>query len=624
MRPLALAFLLLISLVAAAQAPFVERPAVERMDPPFWWVGMEHPELQVMVYGPDVGRTRVTMDGRPGVRLERVVEVENPNYAFLYLQIADEAEPGTLTFRFAHADTTLTRDFELRARDTTRTYAQGFSSEDVIYLMMPDRFASGSAANDSIFGFLESADRADPNARHGGDFLGVMERLDYIESLGMTSIWFTPVFENNMTADYGAYHGYAATDMYAVDPRLGTNEEFLELVRRCHGRGLKVIMDMIHNHIGDRHWWMDDLPTGDWVHDLSRYGQTNYRGSASIDPYASEYDRGKLLNGWFVPEMPDLNQDNDLLATYLLQNTIWWIEHSGIDGIRMDTYVYPDKEYMARWVQHVLAEFPDFNIVGESWMQTVPHEAYWQGGARVAGDGYDSHLPSVTDFPMQSAIHDAFTQEFGWTSGVMRLYYLLAQDHLYPEPNRLVTFLDNHDMIRFFTQVGEDEAAFKMAYAFLMTTRGIPQVYYGTELMMPNGDPALGDGSKRADLPGGWPGDARSIFTEEGRTDREDRAFDYVQALTQWRKGKGVIHHGRLTQFIPENDTYVYFRHDGAETVMVVLNAAQEPRALVLDRFRERLLDYTQGRDVISGEVYALEDTLAVPARTSLVLELSP
>ena len=608
----------LFPLVAGAQAP-----AIERVEPPFWWVGMPHDEVELMVYGPDVARARVALEGYPGVRLERVVEVENANYAFLTLRIAPEAEPGTLTFRFEHATDTLTHAYELRARDTTRTYAQGFSSEDVIYLMMPDRFASGTAQNDSIPGLLEGADREDPNARHGGDFQGVTDRLDYIKDLGMTAIWFTPVFENDMPPDYGAYHGYAATDLYAVDPRFGTNEAFLELVEACHARGLKVIMDLIHNHVGRRHWWMGDLPTGDWVHDLDRYGQTNYRGAASVDPYASEYDRQKLLNGWFVPEMPDLNQDNSLLATYLLQNTIWWIDRSGIDGIRMDTYVYPDKDYMARWAAYVLDAYPDFNIVGESWMQTVPHEAYWQGGFRAHPDGYDSRLPSVTDFPMQYAIRDAFTEDFGWTSGLSRLYYVLSQDYLYPEPNRLVTFLDNHDLVRFFTQVGEDEAAFKMAYAFLMTTRGIPQVYYGTELMMPNGDPALGDGSKRADMPGGWPGDARSAFTEEGRTEREDRAFDYVRALTTWRQDQDVIHHGRLTQFIPEDNTYVYFRHEGDEAVMVVLNASEEPVPLALSRFRERLHGYAQGRDVVSGQTYTLGDALEVPARTALVLELA-
>jgi glycosidase len=582
---------------------------------------MVEPEVQLMVYGPDIATARVQLDDYPGVTLTHVTEVVNPNYAFVTLRIGDDAAPGTLTLRFTHPEGSFTRPFELRARDTTRSYAQGFSSEDVIYLMMPDRFANGDPTNDSFDDMLEGVARSDPNARHGGDFQGIREHLDYIENLGMTAIWMTPIFENDMPAEYGAYHGYAATDMYAVDRRFGTNEEFLVLVDEAHDRGIKVIMDMIHNHVGDHHWWMDDPPTSDWIHDFDTYGQTNYRGAVATDPYASEHDHETLTNGWFVPSMPDLNQTNELLATYLIQNTLWWIEYSGIDGIRMDTYVYPNKEYMARWAERVLTEYPTFNIVGESWVNTVPHEAYWQDDFRAHPDGYDSNLPSVTDFPMQFALHDAFTQDFGWTTGIARLYYTLAQDHIYPDPNRLVTFLDNHDLDRFFTQVGEDQADFKMAYAFQMTTRGIPQVFYGTELMQPNLD-VEGDGAKRFDMPGGWPGDPRSVFTEAGRTERENEAHAFVTRLTNWRKDKAVIHHGDLTQFVPEDNTYVYFRHDDAETVMVVLNTADAPRTLALDRFAERIQDYTQGCDVMTGTTYALDDALEVSAKTPLVLEL--
>jgi glycosidase len=606
---------LVLPLVAAAQAP-----DIERIDPPYWWVNMEHPTVELMVYGSDIAEARVSLDDYAGVTLERVTEVENPNYAFVRLRIRDAAAPGTLTLRFEHADGALTRDYELRARRTDE-YAQGFSSEDVIYLMMPDRFANGNPENDSLPGLMEGVDRSDPNARHGGDFAGIREHLGYIDDLGMTAIWMTPVFENDMPADYGAYHGYAATDMYKVDPRFGTNEQFRSLVDASHERGLKVIMDMIHNHIGDHHWWMDDLPTSDWVHDRDEYGTTSYRGAAAVDPYASEHDREKLTNGWFVPQMPDLNQDNELLATYLIQNTLWWIESSGIDGIRMDTYLYADKEYMARWATRVLEEYPDFNIVGESWVNTIPHEAYWQDNFKAHPDGYDSNLPSVTDFPLQFAMRDAFTQEPGWTEGIQRLYYTLSQDHIYPEPNRMVTFLDNHDLTRFFTLVEEDKADFKMAYAFLMTTRGIPQVYYATELMQPMLD-VEGDGAKRPDMPGGWPDDERSVFTEEGRTARENEAHDYVTTLTNWRQDADVVHHGELTQFIPQDNVYVYFRHNAEDAVMVALNNAEEDRTLALDRFEERVRGYTNGDDVISGQRYALDDSLTVPAKTPLVLEL--
>ncbi len=608
-------------LLAVPLLGWAQSPTIDRIDPPFWWVGMERPTLELMVYGENIADTRVQLADTPGVTLERVTEVENPNYAFVRLRIADTAEPGSLALRFEHEDGTLTRNYELRARRSSGGYAQGFSSEDVIYLLMPDRFANGKPENDSIPGFMEGVDRSDPNARHGGDFAGIRDHLGYIDDLGMTAIWMTPVFENDMPPEYGAYHGYAATDMYQVDPRFGSNQEFRDLVTTAHDRGMKVIMDMIHNHVGRQHWWMDDPPMSDWFHDQEKYGQTNYRGSAAMDPYASQHDRQTLVNGWFVPSMPDLNQDNDLLATYLIQNTLWWIEYSGIDGIRMDTYLYADQEYMAQWTTQVREEYPDFNIVGESWVHKVPHEAYWQDNFQGHPNGYDSNLPSVTDFPLTFALRDAFTQDFGWTSGLRRLYYTLAQDHIYPEPNKLVTFLDNHDLSRFYSAVGEDPSAFKLAYTFLMTTRGIPQVYYATELMQPMLD-VEGDGAKRPDMPGGWASDERSVFIEDGRTARENEAHDFVTNLTTWREDADVVHHGQLTHYIPQDNTYVYFRHDAHDSVMVILNNAKERRTLMLSRFAEQLQGYSEGRDVIGSETVSLEDSLAVPAETPMVLEL--
>ncbi|WP_412069198.1 glycoside hydrolase family 13 protein [Rubrivirga sp. IMCC43871] len=602
-----LALLVLAPCVAFAQS-------VDRVEPAFWWAGMHHPELQVMLHGNGIGAARATLAPTPGVTLDRVVAVDSPNYLFLDLTITEAAQPGTLAFTLTGPDGMTTLDYELRARTREPgTYAQGFSSEDVIYLMMPDRFANGDPSNDTLPGLLEGADRSNPNARHGGDFAGVAQRLGYLDDLGMTAIWFTPIFENDMTPEYGAYHGYAATDMYATDPRFGTVDEFVGLVDAVHGRGLKVIMDMIHNHIGDRHWWMSDLPTPDWVHDWEAVGQTNYTGAAAIDPYASDADRRQLVDGWFVAEMPDLNQKNPLLAQYLVQNTVWWIEHTGVDGIRMDTYLYPDKDYMARWAAHVMAEYPTFNIVGESWVGNVPHEAYWQDGFGASGDGYDSDLPSVTDFPLAFAFRDAPGGD------LFKVYETLAQDHTYPDPNALVTFFDNHDLSRAY---GQDLDALRMGLALQLTTRGIPQLYYGTEIAMPNGPQTGGDGYKRLDMPGGWPGDARDAFTESGRTATEQAAFDAVRTLATWRQTATVVHHGRLTQFIPRDGVYVFFRWDADDTVMVVLNTAAEARALALDRFAERILDHTAGRDVLTGATVRLGETLAVPARTALVLEL--
>ncbi len=449
---------------------------IERVEPAFWWAGMTHAEHQIMLHGDGIGGSRVTLSPHDGVVLEAVTSVASPNYLFLSLTIDPDAEPGTLRFDLEGADGRQTLDYELRPRTRPRgSYAQGFSSEDVIYLMMPDRFANGDVTNDSVPGMLEDADRSNPNGRHGGDFQGVRQRLGYLEDLGMTAIWFTPVFENDMTPEYGAYHGYAATDMYATDPRFGTTDEYAALVEDVHGRDMKVIMDMIHNHIGDQHWWMDDLPTADWVHPWEEVGQTNFTGPATTDPYASDYDRDKLIDGWFVREMPDLDQTNPLLAQYLLQNTIWWIEHAGIDGIRMDTYLYADKDYMARWARYVLEEYPTFNIVGESWVYNVPDEAYWQDG-HIASDGYDSDLPSVTDFPLSFAMREGFLE--GGT--VYKVYETLAQDHAYPDANDLVTFFDNHDLDRAYGDA-DDLSALTLGTAFQLTTRGIPQIYYGTE-----------------------------------------------------------------------------------------------------------------------------------------------
>ena len=623
MRLLAV-LVLLAPLAAAAQTVEPVEPAL-RVEPASWWTGMHHPELQVLLYGEDVGRARVTLAPHAGVTLDRVVAVESPNYLFLDLTVGPDAEPGPLAFTLDGPGGPQALRYELRERTRPPgSYAQGFSSEDVIYLMMPDRFANGDPANDAVPGMLEGADRSDPNARQGGDFAGVMEHLDYIDRLGMTALWFTPVFENDMTPEYGAYHGYAATDLYRVDRRFGSNDEFVALVDAVHQRGLTVIMDMIHNHIGDRHWWMADLPTPDWVHDLDRYGTTHYRTSVAVDPYASAYDRAKLTKAWFVPAMPDLNQRNELLARYLLQNTVWWIETSGIDGIRMDTYPYPDKDYMARWAAHVLDEYPDFHIVGEAWMHSVPHGAYWQSGYPSA-DGYDSNIDNVTDFPMREALIGAFTEGPGWATGLNRLYLTLGQDAIYPAPQELVAFLDNHDLPRAFSALGEDEAALRMAYAVLMTLPRIPQVYYGTELAMPNGAGAGGsDGAKRMPMPGGWPGDDRSVFVAADRTAREARTYAYVAALTQWRKTADAVHHGRTTQFVPDGETYVFFRWTDSDAVMTVVNAGEDVATLDLVRFAERTDGYATGRDVTTGAVHDLrQPALTVPARTALVLELA-
>jgi glycosidase len=488
--------------------------------------------------------------------------------------------------------------------------------------MMPDRFANGNPDNDTIEGMLESADRSNPQRRQGGDIQGVVDNLDYIKDLGVSAVWFTPLFENDMTTKYGAYHGYAATDLYKVDRRFGSNEEYKAMIETVHENGMKVIMDMIHNHIGDQHWWMKDLPTKDWVHDFEKLGQTNFRGSVASDPYASEFDSRKLVDGWFVPEMPDLNQDNELLTDYLIQNTLWWIEYTGVDGIRMDTYVYPDKDYMARWSKEVLEAYPTFNIVGEAWVNTVAGEAYWQEDKDGVDDGYDSELPSLTDFQFAFAVRKAFNEDFGWTEGLSQLYYVLSQDFLYSDPMMNVTFLDNHDMSRFFEHIGKREAEFKMALAWLMTTRGTPQIYYGTELMMGHENRGGDDEVWRQTMPGGFPNDSRSVFTKEGRTQKENEIHEYTKKLIHWRNSSPAIHEGKLVHFIPQDNVYVYFRVHKDQTVMVVMNNSEENRTLERVRFAEILDKFKSGQNVMNNRTIDLSDDFSVDAKSTIILEL--
>lgn len=602
---------------------------IEKLEPENWWVGFNDPNLQILVYGPNISEARVSIQYE-GVRLASTVAAENPNYLFLNLIISEDAKPGTVPITFRNGRRTHVHQYPLLERSRSTTRAQGFDASDVIYLIMPDRFANGDPSNDNIPGMLEQTDRNEEYGRHGGDLKGISNALGYIRDLGMTAIWLNPIFENDMPPNYeigaGFYHGYAATDMYRVDRRLGTNEEFVALVEESQRMGMKVIMDMIHNHVGTHHWFIKDMPFTDWVHDQSVYGNTNYRTSVLMDPYASEQDWNSMVRGWFVDEMPDLDQRNPFLATYLIQNTIWWIEYSGIDGIRMDTHPYPYKEYMAEWTRRVLEEFPDFNIVGEAWMPNVPTTAWWQFDFAASG-GYNSYLPSVTDFPLYYALTQAFNEDFGWDTGIMRLYYVLSQDFLYTDPFLNVIFFDNHDLVRYFTSVGEDVAKFQMGTAFLLTTRGIPQIYYGTEILMAGGS---NDPDKRRNFPGGWQEDPINAFTEEGRIALGQELnlpvqqnFEYLRRLVHWRNQNPVIHSGRLTHFVPENNVYVYFRHNDEKTVMVMINASQEEQTLDMSRFSERMDGFTRGFEVTTEQVMESISEITIPARKAFVVELN-
>lgn len=597
---------------------------IERVEPEFWWTGFQQTELQILVYGPDISNSDVEVDF-PGVQFKKAVTTDNPNYLFVYLDVTERAEPCTIPITFTQGQDEYVHHYELKERNRSENRNRGFNSSDVIYLLMPDRFSNGNPENDENEGMLEGVNRDEHGARHGGDIQGIAQNLDYIKNLGMTAVWFTPIVENDMPPEYGAYHGYAATDMYRVDRRYGSNEEYVDLVEKAHNMGLKVIMDMIHNHIGTEHWFMKDLPARDWVHSLEEEGTTNYRTATVMDPYASVLDFDATVKGWFVTDMPDLDQRNELLADYLIQNTLWWIEYSGIDGIRMDTHPYPYKDYMAEWSRRVLDEFPEFNIVGEAWMPNVASTAYWQTGF-PSPDGYESFLPSVTDFPFSMALRQGLNEEDGWDTGLSTIHEILGQDFLYTDPMLNVIFTGNHDLDRIFTVFGEDADKMKLAYVLALTTRGIPQLYYGDEILMGGSGP---DGLKRKDFPGGWDNDSINAFTEQGRSQLSDETghpadefHNFVQKLATWRQDKEVIHHGDLTHFIPENNVYVYFRYDNEETIMVVLNANDEHQELHPERFAEFLGSYSIGEDILRNREVDVNRRFVVDGKSAMILEL--
>jgi glycosidase len=591
----------------------------DHVEPPFWWTGMKNRSLQILFHNSntDIRGFKPTVK-YDGVTISDVKTVENPHYLFVTLDIAQSAKPGKIPINFADGKVLLTRHYELKNKSTETNRIQGFDASDVIYLIMPDRFANGDPKNDMITGMPEGVDRQRGESRHGGDLKGIEDHLGYVRDLGVTAIWLNPVLENNQKKS--SYHGYAITDLYQVDRRFGGNDAYLSFINSSHRMGLKVIQDMVMNHIGDDHWLMHDLPEKNWIHQFPEFTRSNYQGNVISDPYQSAYDAKKMSDGWFDTTMPDVAQENPLFATYLIQNTLWWIEHAGIDGIRMDTHPYPEKKFMARWASEVLREYPAFNIVGEVWLQnSVPATAYWQKGMKNK-DGYDSHLPTVTDFPFCFTVPQALNEAAGWDSSMRRLYTLLSQDFIYPDASNNLIFLDNHDMTRFFLLVKRDLKKFKMGMAFMLTTRGIPQLYYGTELLMD------GDGGHhpnvRLDFPGGWPGDKVNAFTREGRTEEQNEAFDFLKTLLNWRKNQEVIHTGNLKHFIPESNIYVYFRYNDEKTVMVIMNANDSEKHLDTGPFAESLDKFKKGKEVLTGREVGDLKQLVLPAWTTLIYEL--
>jgi glycosidase len=593
---------------------------VDRVDPPHWWTGMHHPELQLMISGKNIGGASVKFDYE-GVRMKAVSSLENPNYLFIDLEILPQAQPGTFLIDLVKGGETIANfDFELKKRDPGSSSREGFNHSDVIYLLMPDRFANGDPGNDVVKVMRETvADRENRTGRHGGDLKGITEHLDYIEKMGYSALWLNPVLENDM--ERSSYHGYSITDFYRVDPRLGSNEDFEELSRMAAEKGIKMIMDMVFNHIGLFHPWMGDVPAGDWINYYPDYVRTNHRRTVNQDPYASEYDRRLMVDGWFVPTMPDLNLHNRYLANYLIQNSIWWIEYAHLAGIRMDTYPYPAKEAMAEWNRRILDEYPHFNIVGEEWSTDPSLVSYWQRG-RVNSDGYQGNLPSLFDFPLQAALRESLLAEDGWDSGWLKLYETLSSDYQYPDPYNLVIFPDNHDMSRFYMQMGMDVDLYKLGIIYILTMRGIPQFLYGSEILMTHqGSDHHGD--IRKDFPGGWTADPVNAFTGEGLAAEEAAMQDFFRKLLIWRSQNPVIHSGKLIHFAPSQGIYVYGRYNADKTVMVILNKSEEQGKVDPIQFNELVLHHTGGTDVITGKHIDLTAPVLIPAKTGYILELN-
>lgn len=599
--------------------------SIERVEPPSWWIGMSEPTVQLMVHGPGIAQLQPSLK-HAGVKLQAVHRLSSPNYLFVDLKIAADAQPGLIDLRFepraeaAEKLPTLHYAFPLLSRTPGSALRQGFGPKDAIYLLMPDRFAkSGQVITPPEM--KEGENRRNNNGRHGGNLAGMRQHLGYIAGMGFTQLWPTPLVENN--APEASYHGYAATDFYRIDPRFGSEADYLALSSEARALGLGLIQDIVLNHIGSEHWWMRDLPSSDWLNqwpNSESITETHHARASLMDPHAAPSDRKRFNEGWFVPTMPDLNQRQPQLANYLIQMSVWWVEQAGLAGIRADTYSYSDRDFLARWSARLMQEYPNFNLVGEEWSPSPAIVSYWQRGKRNH-DGYVSSMPSMMDFPLHGALLAALGETEAWDGGLNKLYGALAHDFLYPDAANLVLFPGNHDTPRLYTLLKEDLALYKMALVYLATTQRIPQFFYGDELLFTS-PPQRDDGRVRADFPGGWSGDHVNGFTGAGLNAQQSEAKAFVRRLMNWRKSATVVHQGRLMQYAPLDSCYVFFRYTDQEKLMVVFNKNSQAIDLDTRRFSEMLTAKSQGLDVLNGGRHALGKTLKVAARSALILQL--
>ena len=603
--------LLLISFPLFAQ--------IDKIEPPFWFAGMHNPELQIMFYGKNIAQNDVAVSNN--VVIKNIQKTENPNYIFVTIDTKN-IEAQELFFTFSkNKKVSFTQNYSLKHRKENSALRKSYDASDMIYLVMSDRFANGNPENDSDSSLTEKGDRNNPNGRHGGDIAGMINHLDYIKELGATALWPTPLCEDNDKR--GSYHTYGQSDVYKIDPRFGTNEEYLKLSSELHKRNMKLIMDYVTNHWGAEHWMMNDLPTYDWLHQFPGYAQTNYHMTTQFDKNASEIDAKMCMDGWFVKSMPDLNQSNPLMLNYLKQNAIWWIEYADLDGFRVDTYSYNDKEGIAKWTKAITDEYPYFNIVGEVWMHNQAQMAYWQKDSKIGAiENYNSNLPSVMDFTLHDAIESVFNDDnANWEKGMIKVYENFTNDFLYPNPNSIMTFVENHDTNRFNQIYKSDFKKYQMAMTLIATVRGIPQLYYGSEIGM-DGDKNKGDADIRKDFPGGWNSDSKNAFVKSGRTDEQQKYFDFTSKLFQWRKINEAVHFGKMKHYIPENNVYVYFRYTDSKSVMVVINNNTSNQTIKASRFQESIQNNLYGKDVLSGKSIEFKNDITIEGKSVLILEL--
>ena len=589
--------------------------------PSNWWVGMKYNKIQVMIRGEGVGNHTGYTTKYAGVSITNVNKFANKNYVILDMLISPAAKPGTVGISTKKANETVNFEFNIATKKSGRgtEFAQGVTSSDLMYLIMPDRFSNGDKMNDKVPGMRDQTLRRDTVFnRHGGDLKGIENHLDYLKDLGVTSLWLNPIWENDRTER--TEHGYAFTNHYRVDPRLGGYMALRNLVNTMHKKGMKYVSDAVYNQVDIDHVLYRDMPDSSWFHRWPKYTNTHYKDQTLFDPYGSKIDKKIMSDGWFTTLMPDWDQSNPFVANFLIQHAIWSVEEFGIDGFRIDTYAYNDLNFMNRCNKALYDEYPKISIFGETWVHGVVNQAYFC--ENVFNIKYKSNMQATTDFQaLFYGITPACNDKFGWTDGVNRLYSTLAQDVVYKDPMRQVIFLDNHDIPRFYSVVNEDTSKYKMAFAWLLTCRGIPQMYYGNEILM-TGTTSPNDGYVRQDFPGGWEGDATNKFIAAGRTEKENSIFNYIKRLTTFRKNSSAIKTGMMMQFFPIDGVYVYFRYNVKQTVMCVMNTNAEPKTIDLSRFTERMKGFTKALDVSAGQVFQLENTLTLMPTSNLVLEL--